>query len=54
VPIGDAEALSQAMLQVADRTESDRKQYSEQVSQLASPDIVGRQLEAIFNEIVKS
>ena len=54
VPIGDAEVLSQAMLQVADRTESDRKQYSEQVSQLASPDIVGRQLEAIFNEIVKS
>lgn len=54
VPIGDAEALSQAMLQVADRTESDRKQYSEQVSQLASPDVVGRQMEAIFNEIVKS
>lgn len=54
VPIGDAEALARAMRTVAEQPQDQGIVFAEEVSQLASPDVVGRQLEAIFNEIVKS
>lgn len=52
VPIEDAGALSQAMQQVAEQTDSDGEHYSEQTALLASPAVVGRQLENIFSEIL--
>ena len=54
VPIGDAEALARAMRTVAEQPQDQGIVFAEEVSRLASPDVVGRQLEAIFNEIVKS
>ena len=54
VPIGDAESLARAMLQVVEQPATDGKLYAEQVVRLASPAVVGRQLEAIFQSLVSS
>ena len=54
VPIGDADALAGAMRQVAEQPVTDGKLYSQQVAGLASPTVVGRQLEAVFQSLVSS
>lgn len=54
VPIGDAEALASAMRQAVEQPVTDGKLYAEQVVGLASPAVVGRQLEAIFRSLVSS
>lgn len=50
VPIGDATSLAGAMEQVMEMS-VDGKCLSEKIYQLASPQVVGRKLEAIFKEI---
>ena len=55
VPIDDVRALADAMATMARRSNlADGRKISEQVRQLASPEVVGRRLEAIFSEIVAS
>lgn len=51
VPIGDANALAEAMGSLIDSPAMDGKAISDKVKQLASPVVVGKQLEQIFKEI---
>lgn len=52
VPIGDAEALARAMRTVAEQPQDQGIVFAEEVRRLASPAVVGRQLETIFKEIL--
>jgi hypothetical protein len=52
VPIGDAEALARAMRTVAEQPQNQGMVFAEEVRRLASPAVVGRQLETIFKEIL--
>ena len=54
VPVGDAEALASAMNQVAEQPMADGEVLSAKISELASPAVVGRQLERIFSEVLSS
>lgn len=55
VPVDDAPALAAAMMRLAEGEEVvDGRSLSEKVRALASPEVVGRQLDAIFSEIVAS
>ena len=55
VPIEDDAALADAMMALAtSHQQADGRQISEQVGQLASPEVVGRRLESIFSAIVAS
>lgn len=54
VPIGDADALAQAMMAVEDAVEFDGRTLSEKVCQMASPEVVGQFLEQIFLEIIEA
>jgi len=53
VPIGDAEALARAMRTVAEQPQNQGIVFAEEVRRLASPAVVGRQLETIFKEILE-
>lgn len=52
VGIGDSEALALAMKQVMSKPSPDGTVLSEKVKSLASPDVVGRKLVAVFSEII--
>lgn len=54
VPVGDAEELASAMKQVMEMKDFDGRQLSEQVRALASPQVVGMQLQTIFGEVLAS
>ena len=54
VPVDDAEALASAMKQMMQMKDFDGRQLSEQVRALASPQVVGMQLQTIFGEVLAS
>jgi glycosyltransferase involved in cell wall biosynthesis len=54
VPIDDAEALASAMRHVVEQPVIDGKLLSKKISALASPAVVGRQLEQVFIEVLAS
>ena len=54
VPVGDADALARAMQQLMEKPAADGKHLSEQVYAMASPQVVGKRLEAIFSEVLAS
>lgn len=53
VPIGDAQALADAMLAVMHQPSIDGRQLSERVAAMASPKVVAKQLEDVFETILK-
>ena len=48
VPIDDADAMAQKMLEVMSSTDFDGKRLSEQIYMMASPEVVGKKLETLF------
>jgi len=54
VPVGDADALAEAMRKVAGKNMVDGKALSEKVASMASPEVVGKRLEGIFSEVLAS
>lgn len=50
VPIGDADALAEAMLDMCDHYEFDGRAISEAINRMASPEVIGEQLSEIFAE----
>ena len=54
VPIDDVEALASGMRQVVEQPVIDGKLLSVEISRLASPTVVGRQLEQVFSEVLAS
>ena len=54
MPVDDAAALSQAMVQVMTGPEVDGEKLSEQVKALASPQVVCMRLQTIFGEAIVS
>ena len=54
VPVDDVQALSDAMRRVMEQKDFDRVAVSEAVRQLASPEVIGRQLTTLFNELLAS
>ena len=54
VPVDDAEALSGAMKAVSQQSSFDGETVSKKVSQMASPEVIGRQLSALFTELLAS
>ena len=54
VPIDDADAFAKAMLMTLQNTPANARQLSEEVYQMASPQVVGTQLETILKTIVAS
>ena len=51
VPVDDANALAQAMNRLMTAPAPDGEQLAEQVARMASPQVVGKRLEALFQEI---
>ena len=54
VPVDDAAALAEAMKSVFEQTDFDGMAVSEKVRQLASPEVIGRQLSELFTDILAS
>lgn len=54
VPVDDVQALSDAMRRVMEQKDFDRVAVSEAVRQLASREVIGRQLTTLFNELLAS
>lgn len=54
VPVDDVEALAKAMTWATQQASFDGKAVSEKVSQIASPEVIGRQLSALFTDILAS
>lgn len=54
VPVDDVEATAVAMKSVSQQTSFDGKAVSERVSQMASPEVIGQQLSALFTGILAS
>ena len=54
VPIDETETLAEAMKSVVHETSFDGKAVSEKVRKLASPEVIGRQLSALFTDILAS
>ena len=54
VPVDDVQALSDAMRRVMERKDFDGVAVSESVSQLASPEVIGRRLTTLFNGLLAS
>ena len=54
VPVDDVEAMAQAMKSVSQQTSFNGKAVSERVSQMASPEVIGQQLSALFTDILAS
>ena len=54
VPVDDVDALAKAMKSVMEQSSFDGKGVSEKVRELASPEVIGRQLSALFTDILAS
>ena len=54
VPVDDVHALSDAMRRVMERKDFDGVAVSESVRQLASPQVIGRRLTTLFNDLLAS
>ena len=54
VPVDDVEALAKAMTSATQQASFDGKAVSEKVHQMASPEVIGRQLSALFTDILAS
>ena len=54
VPVDETATLAEAMKSVVQETSFDGKAVSEKVRKLASPEVVGRQLSALFTDILAS
>ncbi len=54
VPVGDAAALAEAMLNLSKEPTVDGLQLSEQVRQMASPEVIGKRLEQLFSDVLAS
>ena len=54
VPVGDAVTLAEAMQNLTKEPAADGQQLSEQVWQIASPEVVGKQLEQVFSDVLAS
>ena len=54
VPVDDVEALAKAMTWATQQASFDGKAVSEKVSQIASPEVIGRQLSVLFTDILAS
>lgn len=54
VPIGDADALASAMSHMVEQPAVDGEMLSVKISELASPIVVGRQLEQVLSEVLVS
>ena len=54
VPVDDAAALAETMLNLSKEPPVDGLLLSEQVRQIASPEVVGKQLEQIFSDVLAS
>ena len=54
VPVDDVQALSEAMRTVSMYESFDGQTVSEKVRQMASPEVIGQKLVALFNDILAS
>ena len=54
VPVDEIGTLAEAMKSVSEQTDFDGMAVSEKVRQLASPEVIGRQLSALFTDILAS
>lgn len=54
VPVGDAAALADGMQALTEEPFADGRQLSEHVRLMASPEVVGRQLEQLFSDVLAS
>lgn len=54
VPVDEIGTLAEAMKSVSEQTDFDGMAISEKVRQLASPEVIGRQLSALFTDILAS
>lgn len=54
VPIGDADALASAMKRVVEQPAVDGEMLSVKISEMASPAVVGRQLEQVLSKVLAS
>ena len=54
VPVDDPQALSDAMRRVMEQKDFDGVSVSASVRQLASPEVIGRQLTVLFNDLIAS
>ena len=54
VPVDDVDALAEAMKMVSEQPSFDGKGVSEKVRQMASPEVIGQQLSALFTDILAS
>ncbi len=54
VPVADVDALARTMATVMSNPAPDGRALSEKVWQMASPQVVGRKIESVFNDILSS
>jgi glycosyltransferase involved in cell wall biosynthesis len=54
VPVDDVQALSDAMRRMMEQKDFDGGSVSASVRQLASPEMIGRRLTTLFNEVLVS
>ena len=54
VPVDEIGTLAKAMKSVSEQTDFDGMAVSEKVRQLASPEVIGRQLSELFTDILAS
>ena len=54
VSVGDADALADAMREVIGHSLPDGKALSEAVRQMASPEVIGRELTSVFSEVTNT
>ena len=54
VPVDDVAALAEAMKTISQQVSFDGKAVSEKVSQMASPEVIGQKLSALFTDILAS
>jgi hypothetical protein len=54
VPVDDVEAMTGAMKSVSQKSSFDGKILSEKVNQMASPEVIGQKLSALFTDILVS
>ena len=52
VPIGDAQALANAMCHIMNQPFTGGQQLSERIAAMASPTVVGKQLEKVFASLI--
>jgi hypothetical protein len=54
VPVDRIEALTEAMKAMVQQSAFDGKAVSEKVRQIASPEVIGRRLSALFTDLLAS